>query len=272
MLIIVKILITEGIPHITASIGALLFALWPFVGLTNTVFPLADIPSICLFLAGLYFFLRARWIPSGILLGLSLVFHKALWPFIVLIVLFEFISKWKVLSKQHLVFFILLIIPLFILWIFGIRQFDSISWLFSTNLDVEISSRSSLPILDGLFGPFLSGGVKEIIKGIILLSFLIIAIVSLIVSIRNTEIRLKWPISISLAVFLLFVILNQHEIWAAVRFSRLLVLPLILGLSQISKLRHVNIILSKPVLIVSFSLLFASQIVYAWYMARIFFS
>ena len=52
--LIYKIILTFSQKAEVAILGAMFFGLWPLVGLTYTVIPLADLLAICFFLLGLY--------------------------------------------------------------------------------------------------------------------------------------------------------------------------------------------------------------------------
>jgi hypothetical protein len=66
------------------------------------------------------------------------------------------------------------------------------------------------------------------------------------------------------------VVLNQHEIWAVVRFSKILILPLVLYRDRL--FGFIPPRLRKPALVGLIGLGFLTQIAYAWYMANVFFS
>mgnify|MGYP007072840416 CR=1 FL=1 len=125
--------------------------------------------------------------------------------------------------------------------------------------------------MDGLLGTLLEGGTKGLIKGALLLGFVSISILALGINIRSTSNFRLLGIGISISVLAYFLILNQHEIWAAVRFSRLLVLPLAIGLpaavaNQLSDRKY------QIGIVACLVLLFASQLAYAWYVAKVFFA
>jgi len=60
---------TLGVSDRVRYLGALLFALWPFVGLTEAVSARADLFVQAIFLGGIYFLLRKRLNLSALLLG-----------------------------------------------------------------------------------------------------------------------------------------------------------------------------------------------------------
>lgn len=254
----------------TAFISAFLFGLWPFVGLTYTVIPLADLPVICLFLVGLYDLQRSKYLPAGVFFGFALVTHKAIWIFVFLIVAFDFIRRKEYFSTQNFILLVATMLPLTILWLFGSSYHHSYLWLISSNLNIEVASRGNLPILDGILGTFLDGGLKGVFKGMILIAFLTVTVGAVFANIKLPSIFRYWGIAIALGVLALFVVLNQMEIWAAVRFSRLLIIPLAIGLSRyingwVSNKNHTALIALAMVI------LFISQFGYAWYIARVFY-
>jgi len=252
-----------------ATVGTLLFGLWPFVGLTSTVVPLADMPAMLFFLVGLYLLQRSRAHLAALLLGLSLITHKAMWIFVGFFIAFDFIYRKEFISKRNLLFVGILVLPIAILWATGSFYHHSITWLFSNNLKVEVASKSSLPLLDGLLGTFMEGGVKGFVKGILLLSFAVFSAFIFYLSTRLKYAYFHYGMVISLAVLFLFLALNQHEIWAAMRFSRLLVIPLAF-IANVKMEFKKELRWSLPI-IITLLLLFLTQFAYSWYIARVYF-
>jgi len=254
-----------------AALGMLLFGLWPFVGLTYTVLPLADMPVLCLFLAGFYYLLRSKMLPAGIFFGLALITHKAIWIFVLLVIVFEMIRRKELFTKNIVVLITTTILPLALLWIFGAVYHQSAFWLISSNLNVEIASKGQLPVLDGILGTLLQGGMKGAVKGLIIIGFMAIGMAALILNLKSRIEFRYWGLAISLGILALFLILNQHEIWAAVRFSRLLVIPLAIGLpaSAARLFTHKH---SLAMIVTVLCLFFLSQFAYAWYVAQVFYA
>lgn len=267
--VVYKIIQTGGAGDEIATIGVLSFGLWPFAGLTSTVVPLADIPALFFFLTGLYLLLRSHRLSAALLLSLSLVTHKAMWIFVGLLIIVDFIYHKEFISKRNLLFIGILVLPMATLWIAGSFYHHSTTWLFSSNLKVEITSKSSLPLLDGLLGTFMEGGVKGFAKGILLLSFAAISVFFLYLSAKLKYAYFHYGIMISLSVLFLFLLLNQDEIWAAMRFGRLLVIPFAFIANTNMKLRK-KLGWSSPIIII-FLFLFLTQFAYAWYIARVYF-
>jgi hypothetical protein len=147
-------------------------------------------------------------------------------------------------------------------------------WIIQSNLETEVSSRSTLPLLDGVIGTFLAGGVKNYVKSGIGLVVLLAAGSLVYLAIKQKgEGMLEFGLPIAVSVFILMLTINQYEIWAAVRYSRLLVVPAILFLaSHPWATRIVNTFNRKPIYWGSVVGLVISNLIYAWYMARVFFS
>ncbi len=268
--LVFQILRAAGSKNRLAVLGAYIFGLWPLVGLTYTVFPLADLPAIFFFLTGLCFRIsNQNRFASSLFFGLSMVTHKAMWPLIGLVILFEILQQ-KRFSKEDLISLAIIILPLTILWLAGAVYHHSLLWIVSKNLKVELASRSNLVLFDGLICTFAKGDAVAFIKGIIIIFFFLLTLTSLFFTFKFEYPFYIYNMAISTFIFLLFIVLNQHEIWAAVRFSRLLTIPLILIINQkfgtnLSFSRYRLLIF--PLLI----LLFVSQLAYSWYMAKIYY-
>lgn len=269
--LIFKIVQTATINTTVSTLASLLFGLWPLVGLTYTVDPLADIPAMCMLLIGIYFLQKSKMGLSGIFLGLAMITHKTMWIFVFFIIVLQLISHKEFFSKRNMILLLAAILPLGILWILGSIYHQSITWIISSNLNAEIASRSSLPIFDGIIGAFFEGGIKGILKGSVVILLFILNIYLLVVSIKIPNDSSSFIVAISLSTLLLFVFTNRMEIWASVRYSRLLVLPFATALSSLLK-DKVDWEKYRVLIIVILLLLFLSQFVYAWYAARVFFA
>lgn len=265
---IYRIIQASGASDELAAIGALVFGLYPFVGLTYSVNPLADMPAMFFLLAGIYLLQQSHRMPAALLLGLSLVTHKAMWIFVGLLMISEFLKHKGFISKQNLLFMTVMLLPIVSLWILGSFYHHSITWLVSSNLKVEVASKGNIPLLDGLLGTFAEGGIKGLGKGGLLLAF---TAISAFATYMSTKLNYKYShygITISLAILILFFILNQYEIWAAMRFSRLLVIPLALIANTNPKFKKLSWWRS-PATITFLLFLFLSQFMYAWYIATV---
>jgi len=267
--LIYQIIQASGASDKLTTIGTLLFGLWPFVGLTYTVVPLADMPAMFFFLAGLYLFRRSHKSSAALLLGLSLVTHKAMWIFVGLFIIFDFIYRKEFISERNLLFVGILVLPIAILWATGSFYHHSMAWLFSSNLKAEVASKNNLPLLDGLLGTFMEGGIKGFVKGILLLSFAAISALVFYLSAKLKYEYFHYGMMISLAILFLFLVLNQGEIWAAMRFGRLLVIPL--AFIANAKMEFKKVMRWSPPIIIALLILFLTQFAYAWYMARVYF-
>jgi hypothetical protein len=268
--LVYRILMVSGVDEKLAALGMLLFGLWPFVGLTYTVNPLADLPSMFFFLAGLYLLLTSRKLTAALLLGLAMVTHKAMWIFVGLLLVAELLHSQEYFSTRNLLFIFMTFLPLGVLWLLGFTYHSSPAWLFSSNLDVEVASRGSLPLLDGLWGTFIEGGAKGLVKGFLMAGFACLSVFTIVAGIRLKVQGLAYSLAISLAVLILFLLLNRYEIWAAMRYGRLLAIPLMLIANTSVSLRTKNW-WSSPVMIAGLSVLLLSQFAYAWYAAIVYF-
>jgi hypothetical protein len=263
-----RILRESGASTAAASAGAILYALWPFVGIVYAACLQAEVPAMALFLAGLYALQRSRRGHAALFLGLALVTHKALWPFTLLAVLAEFSGEPRKSMGHATGFFALLLGPLALLWGAGVALGRPLGWLVATNLRREVASRGGLPILDGLSGTLLRGDLRGLSKGSVVAGVAVLAGWLLVRAMRRPYGSWRTGAALAASVLFLAVALNQWEIWATVRFSRLLVLPLVWTAAAAGdRLDRVPAALWAG----GWGLLFASQLAWAWYMARVYF-
>ena len=252
-------------------LAAVLFVLWPFVGTAYVSYPVADMFGMAPFVVGWFLLLRQRNVSGGVFLGLALISHKAMWPFVGFLLLAHILS---VRSAYSLTAGFVAALSLGVLWTLGALHHDSSTWIVSSNLETEIASSGTIPILDGLRGTFLLGGVTGLAKSATLVCITGVSVLVGIVAWRlPSENRAKWyMLAVPAAVLALVVILNEHEIWAAVRFSRLLAIPLawLFGKLVLDAFKtSTNLRYSSTTLL---ALLFGSQFAFSYYMAKGFFT
>jgi len=245
-----------------------LFVLWPLVGMTYVATPIADMFSMALLLLGWWLLLRERALPAAILLGLAIVSHKGMWPFAMLLMAGHIFT---VKSAASFVVAGVMVLPIATLWILGTIHNGSPMWMFSADIDWAIRSHSSVPVLDGVVGSMLFGGLVGLVKGVIVLGVALLALAVLLKAwLFADDGETKWYSSaVALSVILSVLILNEEEIWAIVRFGRLLAVPLAMlyGTLLIRALRSNRG--SVCGLGLGIAALFCSQLAFAYYMARV---
>jgi hypothetical protein len=219
-------------------------------------------------LGGIFFLTRERPLPGAFLLGLAVIAHKATWPVAGLVFLGYLISVRSKLSLKTVGAGLLLIGPLGLIWLLGLARHGDALWILTSNLETELAPRGSFPVLDGILGAFAGGGMAGMFKGLVVLGFAGLAL-GLLVGVwtqANLPYRTLW-LGLGVAVLALFLVLNRYEIWAAVRFSRLLAVPLVLALPPVwQRLPGKKLLLAG-----AGCLALITQAAYAWYMARVFF-
>jgi hypothetical protein len=260
----------SGVSQAYAVFGVLLFGLWPFVGLSYTVVPLADMPAILLTIGGIVMLQKSNFMVASLLFGLGLITHKGVWPMIGLMTVADFYIRRELFTKQNFLFLGIMLTPLAVLWITGALYHGSPNWLIARSLQVNTSSSSEYLVLDGLIGTLREGGARGLVKGLVVLFFMALSIITLVTSLRLKFRYYEYCAAISAAVLIMFLFSSAGTIWGPVRFSKLLVMPLILSLNaSFQEVRW------KPgatyASIALFLGLFLSQLAYAWYIAVVFF-
>jgi hypothetical protein len=240
----------------------LLFAFAPFVGLTYAVYPYADSTAIALFLLSVLSLEKLQWGRFILFSGASMVFHKVMWLFIPSLMLVAFFkqkeSRWRLL---------LAFIPLLIWGITGMFYHHDLLWFMRWSVENLIVSQTSLPIFDGLITPLLSGSAIRSGKGVVVA---LVCVLALICTYYSYQHRLWLALSISLPFLFIVTFVNSYEIWIAVRYSKLLVIPLSIIYIQVGL--HPSIITNRLVVASVFTALLVSNIAYGFYMTRFYFS
>jgi Gpi18-like mannosyltransferase len=263
--VVYRTLIETGFSPESASRGLALYSIWPFVGLTHSVYPNADALATTLVFGGVYLLIRSHYSSAGTLLGLAAVTHKATWPFVALLTL---ALVWRSDPRTASKLIVPAVLPLTLLYVSGALSHGSLTWIVSSNLQNELLSQSSLPVLDGLLGTILRGSQTQIVKAVIVWSVVAGSAGLLLLGLGSGTLRGRLGGALAAAVLFLCLALNQLEIWAAVRFSKLLVLPAMWTLQS----ARPALLKNRWVWLVAIAGGLASQFVYAWYLARVYFA
>lgn len=235
--------------------AALVFAAYPFVGLTESVYPIADITAIALFSLCVLSFERRRWVAFAIYAAMAMTVHKATWFLVPPLMFTAFIQH-----RQSRSLLPLAAVPLFAWIVGGAFYHKDFLWFARWGVEHLIASKSSLPICDGIVGPFLTGSIWKMAKGVLVSITLLLALATLFSSYR---LRFWSGVSISFSLILMAVVINQYEIWVVIRFSKVLVIPVAYLLSQAGLLPRV----SRNRLFVAFFLsCIASNLMFGHYM------
>jgi hypothetical protein len=245
-----------------------LFVLWPMVGISYVAYPIADMFGMAPLLIAIWLFLKKKSMSGGLILGLTLISHKAMWPFAGLIMVAHLANM---RTKRSAAGAFLMMVPLTAIWILGAFHHDETFWLVSSNLDFEFKSTSSLPVLDGLVGSMLYGGVSGLVKGLMVAGIGLLALVVIVRAWKSPaedELRL-YSLAIGVGVLALVVLLNEREAWATVRFGRLLAVPVVwyFGTSALESGASARSIRIGAIGILL--CLLASQFAFSYYMARV---
>jgi hypothetical protein len=278
----------EGIAHNGWKV-ALLYIAWPFVGSLYAVFPQMDSIVLFLLILGIVLGLYRRWIPAGIAWGAAAIVHPLAWIFVPLLLSASWaVRVWErkrppaadglVAGKELILMTGSALAPLLGIWLWQTVLTADPFWTLTSIVNEQVASRGSSPILDGWIGSVADGGMSGWVKVGILSLVVLLAVYLLAAALRHhTAVesagdRFRRIVSIVLTagILLMALLLNQHEIWAVVRFSKILLLPIVLQRDRL--FGFVPQRLRMPAFYLLISAGFVSQVVYAWYMAAVFFS
>jgi len=221
----------------------LMFALFPFVGLTYSVYPVADITAIALLLLAVYKLEKRQWVWFVILSGASMIVHKVMWFFVPPIMLVSFVK-----NKESRILLPYTFLPLLI-WIgIGAIYHNDIIWFMRWSYEHLFVPKSSMPIFDGIITPLLSNSTARIGKGM-----LVVIVMVLTLFFAHYSFRYKQWIGVCIALSLLAMIMfvNSYEIWVVVRYSKLLIIPLLFVDTRFINLQSKNFIRLVALLILA---------------------
>jgi hypothetical protein len=251
-------------------LSVLLFVLWPFTGSTYAAYPMSDGLALALLAWGIALLLMERTRTAAIPLGVAAVIHKGTWIFIIFLMLAAAIRQRRRFSWPAP---LIAGLPLGLLWLAGmVFNHYGPFWLLSVSLPIQFATKSNLPLLDGILGAALAGGMRYLLKSVVLWAHVGMLVTLLVSFIRERNAAAKWyGLAVVCGLLFLYCGLNQNIIWAAVRYSKIAALPL--GFYFGSHPRFADFFLRRPWRVVALTgLLFASQLIYSLYMARFYFA
>ena len=208
-----------------AGVAGLLFLLWPLVGVTYVVYPVAD--SLAMFLVALtvWLLMKERFGWAWLVCAMLLITHKGTWPFVGLLMLCAVLRHWRELGPR-VALAGLVPVPILTVWALGAKHYGSATWMFSKSVTADLLPRGPVPVLDGLFGTVLSGTTTGIVKGVMAWGILVLCVFLVVYAWRETRSDATWyGLALVAGVLFLVAVLNQNTIWAAIRFSKILVIP-----------------------------------------------
>ena len=232
---------------------AVLFAIFPFVGVIWSVYPTSDISAIAFMLLAMYAYRKEQWIRFAIFAGGAMFFQKLLWFFVPLLAVVAFIQY-----KQARAWIPLAFVPITVWAVSGAFYYQDLFWCLHTEL---LTSLSSLPVFDGLITPFFSGVLLKFVKGTFIASIFACAVYGMYYSFIN---KLWLSLCTCLSLAIMCTVINSYEIWAVARYSKLLIIPfcMIAHHSAIDRLH-----LSKTLLVTIIAVCIVTNLGFGYYLS-----
>jgi hypothetical protein len=197
--------------------GGVLFASFPLVGLTYTVHPIADSMAIGLLVLTMLYFVKQKWSMCAVFLSMTMLTHKATWFFLLPLFVIAFVRH-----KEARVPFIFAVLPLGILIVAGAFYHRDLLWFIRWSAENLLMSQSSLPVLDGVISSLRSADTVKKLKGLVVLTIFIAAFLLLL---RAWHSKFWLGLVISSGLVTMALVVNQLEVFALVRFGKVIVIP-----------------------------------------------
>jgi hypothetical protein len=192
--------------------------------------------------------------------GLSMFFQKVMWFFVPPLVIASFL-----MHKESRLLLPLVVVPVLAWIIGGAFYHDDYLWFMRWSVENLLTSRSALPIFDGIVTPLISGSISKVVKGSVILLIFSVVLVCLYYSVRCKA----WAgACIAISFMAMITIVNSYEIWVVGRYSKLLIIPIasIYMHSKLDSSGEANGGLF-PIAVIVF---LASNFAFGYYMARVY--
>jgi hypothetical protein len=199
---------------------ALVFAVYPFVGLSEAAYPRADMVATALLAGCVLAFERRQFRTLAGCAALALIVHKALWFFVppLLVVAWARHRDARVMLAAAL-------LPAAIWIAGGAWHHQDPLWFARSSVEALAMPSSTLPVFDSIYGSLQSDRPATIAKGVVVL---IVTALALYAAVRSHQRGFVSGTIIAAAIVATAIVLNSSEAWAVVRFSKVLVVPLAL--------------------------------------------
>jgi hypothetical protein len=248
-----------------AFVGAVFFALYPFVGLTHNIYPRANALLLVLSLVAILGYIKNRkWLLLLALMLLPLVHKSGLFLGGLLIC----VGFWEKKLKFYDIFLIGL--PFGVYWGAGILMAHQghFTWLISTsNWDKKFEPVLGLPVLDGFLGTFylaVHGKLSKIMKAVLTGGAFFVA-----VFLAFSRICREKPVFLAMCIPTIFLgfVLPEYEILSVVKYTTYLCIPLFVFLDEQSD--RFELIKSRFLWAGILVACFISQIAFAIYTCKV---
>jgi hypothetical protein len=197
---------------------ALVFAVYPFVGLSEAAYPRADMVATALLAGCVLAFERTQFRTLAGCAALALLVHKALWFFVppLLVVAWARHREARAMLAAAL-------LPAAIWIVGGAWHHGDLLWFARSSVEALAAPSGTLPLFDSIYGSLLSDRPTTVAKGIVVL---VVTALALFAAVRSHQLGFVSGTIIAAAIVATAAVLNSSEAWAVVRFSKLLLVPL----------------------------------------------
>jgi hypothetical protein len=206
------------------EIGLLIYALFPLHGMSSIADVAVDSMSYFCVTGGLWYATKEKWGRVAAMIALGLLVNKGIWPFLLLLTLVCGVKtrrSWPYLVAAYL--------PVAIYYAVLAIHYNDWFWIVRPHVHIHLESRSKLWLMDGVLGTLGKGGFVGVGKGILLLS---VALAGAVLTVWVWMQR-QWLLLVACVPVIVYaLLLNQPEALSIFRFSKLLVIPLMMWLAR----------------------------------------
>jgi hypothetical protein len=199
---------------------ALVFAVYPFVGLSEAAYPRADMVATALLAGCVLAFERQQFRTLAGCAALALIVHKALWFFVPPLLVVAWLRH-----RDARVMLAAALLPAAIWIVGGAWHHRDALWFVRSSVEALVTPSGTLPVFDSIYGSLLADRPATVAKGVVVLA---VTGLAMFAAARSYSLGFVGGTIIGAAIVATAAVLNSSEAWAVVRFSKMLVVPLAL--------------------------------------------
>lgn len=204
---------------------ALLFALFPLVGVAWTIQPRANALLFALMALATWFYVRNRSWPAVAALALTLLAHKSVWP-VVLILVIVALAEGRFTWVQTLATFA----PFALYGLAGANHHADLLWMLRQSFEVKVDSEGFVPF-GGLLGAYqeASQAFLQTVRFLLIVGLLLLCVLLLASGVWRGQ---RWLLAFIVSPLLWAMTINAREFWSVYGYAAYVTIPLCFYLEQ----------------------------------------
>lgn len=209
------------------GIGILGYGLAPLVGVSLVAYPVADVVGHSVFLCSVLAALRSKWWLFSLITSIGLLIHQSFYPF------YLYLSIVCCLTKgMRWIQLVMSGVPFVIYYVYMAIVKSNPNWILDYHSKTTLASKNGFVAFDGILGELSSFSVTGLVKGSILLSVCLTAVVLT----WHFGRRRDWFVTSLLVPMIIYSAASNEAVsFLLIRLAKMMVIPLCIWATEFPK-------------------------------------